>query len=341
MPQEQTPHDGSYRRLFSHAVMAEDLIRRYVAPSWIDRLDFSTLEMVPAHYVSPELEQRESDVVWRLRYEPSGDWFYVYILIEFQSSVLRFMAIKVLAYIMLLYEDLIRKKLLTKSGELPPVVPIVLYNGTRRWTAPLQLAELVESLPGFERHLPRFEYLVIDEGHLPREKLEPLDSPVAGVFQLEQSSGLEEIRRIVDTLMEILDDPELRELRRDMTTWIRRAILPARLPDAEIPELQDLQEAKIMLAERAATWPKQWMAEGYRKGQKKGREEGRKKGREEGRISGLLEGQRMALGEQANRKFGALEPRHTESIAQASADQLRRWLENILTAASADELFRD
>ena len=73
MAKRQTPHDGSYRRLFSHAVMVEDLIRRYVAPSWIGRLDFSTLEMVPAHYVSEELEQRESDVVWRLRYGPAGD----------------------------------------------------------------------------------------------------------------------------------------------------------------------------------------------------------------------------------------------------------------------------
>ncbi len=57
MPKKQTPHDGSYRRLFSHAVMVEDLIRRYVAPPWLDRLDFSTLEMVPAHYVSDELDR--------------------------------------------------------------------------------------------------------------------------------------------------------------------------------------------------------------------------------------------------------------------------------------------
>lgn len=56
MPTRQTPHDGSYRRLFSHARMVHDLIQRYVAPPWVDRLDFSTLEMVPAHYVSEELD---------------------------------------------------------------------------------------------------------------------------------------------------------------------------------------------------------------------------------------------------------------------------------------------
>lgn len=150
--------------------------------------------MVPAHYVSDELEQRESDVVWRLCYRPSGDWSYVYLLIEFQSRVLRFMAIRVLSYVLLLYEDLIRKKRLTSSGKLPPVVPIVLYNGVQPWTAPLRVPELIESIPGLGRHLPDFEYLVIDEGRLPREKLEPLDNPVTGVFQLEQSKSLEEVR---------------------------------------------------------------------------------------------------------------------------------------------------
>ncbi len=306
-----TPHDGSYRRLFSHARMVEDLIRRYVEPPWLDRLDFSTLEMVPAHYVSEELEQRESDVVWRLRYGHTGDWFYVYLLIEFQSQVARFMAVRVLAYIMLLYEDLIRKKRLTSSGRLPPVVPIVLYNGNRKWTAPLEVAELIESLPGYEALLPRFEYLVIDEGHLPREQLEPLDNPVAGVFQLEQSEGLEEIRRIIDGLIEILDDPELRELRRDMATWLRRAVFPARLPEIEVPELHDLQEAKIMLAERAATWPQQWMTDGLRK----------------------------ALTAQIEEKFGSLDKPHAELIAEASEGQLERWLKGILKADAASDLF--
>ena len=327
MAKQQTPHDGSYRRLFSHARMVRDLIQRYVSPPWVDRLDFSTLEMVPAHFVGDELQQRESDVIWRLRYGPAGDWFYVYVLIEFQSEVLRFMAVRVLTYIMLLYEDLMRKERWTGGGKLPPVLPIVLYNGSRPWTAPLQVAELIEAMPGYEAYLPRFEYLVIDEGHLPREQLEPLDSPVTGVFQLEQSTGVEEIRRIIDSLIEVLDDPELRELRRDMATWLRRAVLPARLPGIEVPELQDLQEAKIMLAERAATWPQQWMAEGY------------EQGRREGRQSGLVEGQRLALADQVAERFGSLEPRFETLINQASGDQLREWLKAILSAASPDELF--
>ena len=259
-----------------------------------------------------------------MRYGPEGEWFYVYILIEFQSEILRFMAVRVLSYVMLLYEDLVRKKRLPESGKLPPVVPIVLYNGKRLWAAPLQVADLVESIPGQERHVPRFEYLVIDEGHLPRERLEPLDNPVAGVFQLEHSRGVEGIRRIIDSLLEVLDDPELKELRRDLATWLRRAVLPAQLPGVELPEIQDLQEAKNMLAERAATWPEQWMAEGYEKGRKEG----------------VLEGQRIALTRLVEERFGPMEPRNERRIAEAPMTQLECWLEKVLSADTIDELFQ-
>jgi len=343
MAKKKTPHDGSYRRLFSHARMIADLLERYVVPPWIGSLDLSTLELVPAHYVSDELEQRESDVVWRVRYGPDGEWFYVYVLIEFQSSVYRFMAVRLLAYVLLLYQDLIRNKRLTRAGLLPPVLPIVLYNGKRRWTAPTQMLKLVQPISGYESFIPSFEYFVIDEGGLPQESLEPLDSPVTGVFQLERSQSVEEIRRIVDTLIDVLDDPELREMRRDLAMWIRRAILPARLPGVELPELHDLQEAK-MLAERAAKWPKEWMAEGYRKGILEGREkgilEGREKGILEGRERGILEGQRATLTELVEERFGSMEVGHRKRVERATKDQLKRWLREVLKASTADEVFQ-
>ena len=127
MPKKNRPsHDASYRRLFSHASMIESLLRRYVAQPWIQRLDFQTLELVPSHYVSEQHEQRQSDLVWRLRYGPRGEWFYVYVLLELQSTPERFMAVRLLAYLMLFYQRLLRSGELTTDRRLPPVLPIVL-----------------------------------------------------------------------------------------------------------------------------------------------------------------------------------------------------------------------
>ena len=86
-----------------------------------------------------------------------------------------------------------------------------------------------------------------------------------------------------------------------------------------------------MLEERAATWPRQWMAEGFKKGQAKGRAEGHAAGHE----SGLRE----ALAEQAHEKFGSLDSRHARMIAEAPEAQLKRWLKRILSAGTPEDLF--
>ncbi len=68
--------------------------------------------------------------------------------LEFQTTVDRYMAVRLLACVSLLYQGLIRAGQLPASGKLPPVVPIGLYNGRGRWTAPLNVTGLMESVPG-------------------------------------------------------------------------------------------------------------------------------------------------------------------------------------------------
>ncbi|HMQ14217.1 MAG TPA: Rpn family recombination-promoting nuclease/putative transposase, partial [Candidatus Competibacter phosphatis] len=101
-------HDASYKLLFSHAKMVEDLLRGFVPQSWVQALDFSTLEKVNASYVTDDLRDRHDDVVWRVRFQEH--WLYVYLLLEFQSTVDRFMAVRILSYTGLLYQDLIRSQ---------------------------------------------------------------------------------------------------------------------------------------------------------------------------------------------------------------------------------------
>ena len=117
----QRPHDPVYRRIFSNARMIEDVLRRFVTGPWLPRLDFSTLELVPARYVSRFLDERESDIVWRLRYGPPGkeDWFYVYVLMELQSSVQRFMALRLWAYIALFYSTCSSRSTAGKVRKVP------------------------------------------------------------------------------------------------------------------------------------------------------------------------------------------------------------------------------
>ena len=45
-------HDKSYKKLFSHPQMVEDLLRGFVNEQWVKQLDFATLEIVKDSFVS-------------------------------------------------------------------------------------------------------------------------------------------------------------------------------------------------------------------------------------------------------------------------------------------------
>jgi predicted transposase/invertase (TIGR01784 family) len=273
MPKERAvaEHDNGYKLLFSHPEMVEQLVRSFVREEWIRSLDFSTLERVSGSYVTPELRSRESDVVWRLRWKGEG-WLYVYLLIEFQSTVDPFMALRVMVYLGLLYQSLVQQRQLTPSGKLPPVLPLVLYNGIPPWGAARELAELIEAVPeGLEQYRPRLRYCLLDEARIPDSELESLHNLVATLIRLEKSRGPEDITRVLSALSELLQDPSLADLRRTFSIWISGVLLPARVPGIAVPQVTDLQEVKSMLAERVMEWTREWKQEGLEEGIEKAR----------------------------------------------------------------------
>jgi hypothetical protein len=173
------------------------------------------------------------------------------------------MALRVLVYLGLLYQDLVQHRQLTTAGKLPPVLPLVLYNGTAPWGAVRELAELIEEVPGgLEQYRPRLRYCLLDEAQIADSELESLRNLVAALFRLEKSRGPEDIQRILTALIEWLQEPGLAELRRSFTAWLVGVLLPGRVPGITIPQVANLQEVRSMLAERVVEWTQQWKEEG-------------------------------------------------------------------------------
>ncbi len=174
--------DTGYRRLFSHREMVADLLAGFVHEPWVAELELETLERVSGSYVSDDFREREDDIIWRVRWR--GRWLYVYLLLEFQSTVDRYMAVRMLVYVGMLYQDLIRAKQLTPSGLLPPVFPIVLYNGERKWTAACEVSELVEAVPGgLEHYRPQMRYCLLEERAYQNAELAPMRNLVAALLK--------------------------------------------------------------------------------------------------------------------------------------------------------------
>ena len=266
--------DSGYKLLFSHPEMVEDLIRGFVHEDWVRDLDFSTLEKVPGSYVAPNLMPRESDIVWRLRWK--GDRvLYVYLLMEFQSTVDPSMALRMMVYLGLLYQDLLKRGEANRSGKLPPILPLVLYNGYAPWGAAREVSELIEEVPGgLERYRPQLRYCLLDEMRMADSELESLRNLAAAVFRLEKSRGTEAMERVLEAAITWLRAPGLEELRKSFTDWVLKVLLPSRIRGAKFPADLDLEEVKTMLAESGLSWSDQWLQEGLEKGRQEGRQEG-------------------------------------------------------------------
>jgi len=324
-------HDNGYKLLFSHVSMVADALRGFIKEDWVQEVDFETLERVEGSYVSDDLRKRESDMLWRVRWKDR--FLYVYILLEFQSTVDRFMAVRAMTYLGLLYQDLIRQKALTPSGKLPPVFLLVLYNGRQRWGAALDVADLIEPVPGgLKAYRPHLRYALLDEAQIPEMELESERNVAAALFRLEKSRDLKELRRQIGRMAA---HPQLDEaLRKSVHTWLTQVLLPARFPDLSVAEARSLEEVNTMLAERVMEWTREWKKEGVQEGLQKGRQEGLQKGRQEG----VHAFQEFLLSEMADR-FGPVPKtirRRVEKIQDL--DELKRLGKRLLAASSLDDL---
>ncbi len=318
-------HDHSYKQLFSHVELVRDLLIGFVQEDWIDDLDLSTLEKTNSSYVSDDLREREDDTIWRVRCR--NEWIYIYILIEFQSTVDRFMAVRLMTYIGLLYQDLIRTGSLLDNGKLPPVLPLVLYNGKRSWNGATSVEDLIQEVPGgLSKYRPTLSYLLLDESRHDMQGVSA-DNLAAAIFRLEQSDQPADVRILVQELIKWLKAPEQTSLRRAFAVWIRRVLLPVRLPGQTLPEINDLMEVDAMLAERVKEWTYEWKQEGIAEGMQKGMQ----KGMQEGEIGILLRLMRL--------KFGELDTTTIARVQLAGAEQLRSWSERILSAKTVEEIF--
>jgi predicted transposase YdaD len=318
-------HDTGYRLLFSHPEMIRDLLTGFVPESWVAELDLDTLEKVSGSYVTDDLRSRCDDVIWRVRW--GEEWIYLYLLLEFQSTVDPYMAVRIMAYTALLYQDLIRARQLDETGHLPPIVPVVLYNGQPRWQAATDIGDLIFPVHGeLAGYQPRLRYLLLDEGRFEDQDLAPLQNLVAALFRLENSRDAAAIQRILRHLTDWLHAPQQAGLRRSFTEWLRRVLLPGRLPGITIPAMQELQEVDDMLAKRV----QEWYAEYERKGLQAGMAQGMEKGRSD-------EARRI-LSRQMERRFGELSPAMEARLEAASLEQLELWADRILDATSPEEL---
>ena len=154
-------HDLRYKKLFSNPKIVEELLRDFIHEDFIDNFDFTSLEQINKSFVTADHLGKESDIIYKIKLKNQKELF-IYLLLEFQSRVDKYMALRMLRYICEFYEFLLNERDNKKFIKLPAVLPVMLYNGEKKWSAATSISKIIE--PSLPAHLlPQFNYIKIAE----------------------------------------------------------------------------------------------------------------------------------------------------------------------------------
>ncbi|MEV6770295.1 Rpn family recombination-promoting nuclease/putative transposase [Nocardia sp. NPDC051030] len=341
MPDRPTnPHDAYFRHVLSRPADAASELRAVLPEGVAARVDWGALVLQPGSFVSEELRSRYSDILFRTRLD--GHDAYVFLLIEHQSRSDRFMAFRMLDYLVAIWNQHLREY--PDARTLPAVVPVVVHSNHtgRAWSAATELSELIDLDPATRAVLgpfqPSFRFLLDDVAALDLPALKARDlTPAARVMLMlhkiapgNHQLGVD-LLPLADDLRAILDGPGgMRELR-CLVTYI---LIVGDTTETDFEPLMDrlgpqVKEAIMTTAERLRA-----------EGEAKGRAKGRAEGWAEGEAVGEARGRAATLVLLLTEKFGSVPAAVAESVSAADPATVQIWTRRVLTADSLDDIFR-
>jgi predicted transposase YdaD len=318
MTRPGNPHDCFFRESFGRSEIARDFLRHHLPVGLLDDIDLATLAIGKDSFVSPELREAYSDLVYSVRCR-DGE-LRVYLLFEHKSTPDAWIHLQLLRYIVAAADEFRRQH--PGARHLPPVYPLVLYHGRARWRVPASFHERIAPLPAvLAPYVPQFRYALHDisarshaeiKGEVltrlvqlalrhiysaePREALAPLIGLIAQVSA--RSTGLEILEALLRYYVKAtgrLDEGDI------------RALLHA------LPEGEELMQTFI---------------DNYFD-----------QGKQQGMQQGMQQGEAAVLLRLIELKFGPPAAAVRRRIEQADAATLLRWSERILTADRLDAIF--
>jgi len=348
------PKPSPVREFADHATLwllespenLRDLLR-LVATEIAERLDFRKAERLNRSFIPDNLQKQEADLLFRVPYREGKREVWIYLLVEHQSKPDRLMGLRLLSYMVQIWETQVRgwEDARTPKGQrrLHPIVPMVFYTGRRRWSSPLSLLAAMDLPADLVRFVPAHETLFLKLQETPAEVLTQAGSALAYVLRVMQVA--DEPREV---LLQVLEGAIgfLEGLPAEAQAEWRRAmqfLLQLIVHKRDVTEHERFREMVIEAAERRQDQEVSEMAktaaEVYEeRGRKQGWIEGRREGEIEGRREGKIEGQRKMLLQALEFRFGTVPEEVRKTVEALSEPQLAEYLQRALEASSLAEV---
>ncbi len=330
MPDITNPHDLFIKKLLTRPMMARDFIHHYAPPEIVAQLNLRTLEVVKGSFIHEELQEHFSDLIFRVRFK-RGDAAYIYILVEHKSNPDALVMWQLLRYMVRAWEQEIQNQ----AKRLPPIFPIILYHGRKRWNVNLQFSLLIDfgELEELRPFVPEFRGFLCD---ISERSPQPIRGSVTlqvwlellkNIFSDELAVKLQDILKLADAM------PEKNRFDALLMVIYYLASAARQMSKQEISKAVESafpKEKEILMPTAAEEWVKEGREIGFLLGKEEGREAGRLEGRQEGEIEITL---RLI-----QKKLGNLSARTQSQIRALPLTELERLSDMIFDLQSMKEL---
>ncbi|MCB9879427.1 MAG: Rpn family recombination-promoting nuclease/putative transposase [Planctomycetes bacterium] len=317
-----SPHDALFRFVFGDCEHAAGLLRSALPADVAAAIDWTTLERLAEPHPDGRGGERVCDLLFSCRLR-SGPRLLLYVVLEHKSRGRRFDVLQVFAQVTAVLERYRREH----PGErfLPAVLPVVLHVGRRPWAAPVSLRELfdVDALPaGVVQHLPDLTVRLDDVNRDDERALRDRALSLTGLWSLaslrylpalsDDPKGLARwLETWADVIEEVVCAPTGQEAVRAISSYL--------LQTSRLPRLRVEVVMQRILNERAMTRRKSTYDQIV----------------EEERAHGSA----SVVLRQLTRRFGPLPDGVEQRVRTAGSEDLDRWADRLLDAATLDEVF--
>ena len=239
--------DNAAKIVFGDPVLCAQFLKGYTDIPLFKDIKPEDIENVSSHFLPLFQESRDSDTVNKIRLGNSE--IYLIALIEHQSENDFDMSFRILRYIVLIWTDYATQqemlhKNITKSKDFlyPPILPIVYYEGTNAWSAPLNFKNRVFMSDVFEDYIPNFNYLLVPLNKYSKQDLIEKNDELSLIFlinQLQSSSEFHDLKDIskeyTEHLMEDTPDYLLKIIGKVIAVLLHKL----NVPDEEVYNVTD------------------------------------------------------------------------------------------------------
>ena len=335
-----------------------------VAPELAARLDVSRAERVNRSFIPADLHKEESDLIFRIAYRAddtlAGTDMLIYLLLEHQSKPDPLMGLRLLAYLLQLWESQRRQ---AKDANVPAsevrlslVVPVVFYTGTETWESVPGIADLMDIPPALLPFVPTWRTLFLNLRRTGPEQLTRSATAVGYALRVLQAereplATLEQVWEEALSGLEDLEEEQAGQWVRVM--WYLAMLALHRRNREESPGLMQRVQERARASkfyERGETdiimitLAQEWEARGEARGEARAQErmatlaqEWEARGEARGEARATQQATQQAVETVLRSRFGAIPPSVTQALEAADVPTLLIWLQRAAQAATLEE----